>query len=58
MSRHADHALMCMPMVVAAIVLVVLGAGALAIFLAGICVVMMGGIIALTLRDDRGGDRS
>ena len=58
MSRHADHVLMCMPMVVAAIVLVVLGAGALAILLAGICAVMMGGIIAFTLRDDEGDDRS
>ena len=53
--RYADHALMCLPMVLAAIVLVVLGAGALAIFLAAICAVMMGAIIALTLRDDRGG---
>jgi hypothetical protein len=54
MRRHADHALMCLPMVLAAIVLVVLGAGALTILLAAICLVMMGAIIALTLRDDRG----
>lgn len=58
MRRHADHALMCLPMVLAAIVLVVLGAGALAIFLAAICAVMVGGIIAFTVRDDGGGDRS
>ena len=57
-TKRRDYVLMCLPMVLAAIVLVVFGAAALAILLAAICAVMIGAIIALIVRDDRGGDRS
>jgi hypothetical protein len=59
MTRHADHVLMCLPMVVAAFVLVVAGATALAILLVLICAVMMGALLAMVIRDGagRGGDR-
>ena len=60
MKRHADHLLMCLPMVLAAAVLVLAGAKALAMLLVLICAVMMGAIGAMVIRDGRGrgGDRS
>ena len=60
MKRHADHVLMCLPMALAAFVLVVAGAKALALLLLLICAVLMGAIGAMVIRDGRGrgGDRS
>ena len=60
MKRHADHLLMCLPMALAAFVLVVAGAKALALLLLLICAVLMGAIGAMAIRDGkgRGGERS
>ena len=60
MKRHADHILMCLPMALAAVVLVVAGAKALVLLLVLICAVMMAAIGAMVIRDGtgRGGDRS
>ena len=60
MKRHADHVLMCLPMALAAFVLVVAGAKALALLLLLICAVLMGAIGAMVIRDGkgRGGERS
>ena len=60
MKRHADHLLICLPMALAAFVLVVAGAKGLAILLVLICAVMMAAIGAMAIRDGtgRGGDGS
>ena len=60
MKRRADHILMCLPMALAAFVLVVAGAKAVAVLLVLICAVMMAAIGAMVIRDGtgRGGDRS
>jgi hypothetical protein len=60
MKRHVDHILMCLPMLLAAFVLVVAGATALALLVVLICAVMMGAMLAMVVHDGkgRGGDRS
>ena len=58
MKRHADHLLICLPMALAAFVLVVAGAQAVAVLLVLICAVLMSAIGAMAIRDGtgRGGD--
>lgn len=60
MKRHADHVLICLPMALAAVVLVVAGAKGLVILLVLICAVMMAAMLAMVIHDGagRGGDRS
>jgi hypothetical protein len=60
MKRHAFHILMCLPMVLAAILLAAGGAGAVALALALVCAVMMGAMMTMAARDGGGpgGDRS